>query len=274
MKFNLKALVVASAAALVAGHASAGMVTGYAENYVENGSLFLAVWDSSNNKSYVRDLGTYLDSFLPQGDRVRAAGFSTTLAAASSAFTTQFAGSTTNLRWAVIGVDNVSGDGTTSRYLTTVSANPSSTTNAGVRQIANNAVSYMGTLVDNGLVNDTSGAEYISTGTDGSDAAGTLIAAPLTSLFPSGISTNYGSAYFWLGTAVSTGSNAVAASWEQYSNGNQATMTLASDGSLIYNVAAFSAPPAPSAVPVPAAAWLMGSGLVGLIGAARRRKAA
>jgi len=43
-------------------------------------------------------------------------------------------------------------------------------------------------------------------------------------------------------------------------------VTLASNGDLTYV--------APSAVPVPAAAWLLGSGLLAMGGAIRRRKAA
>jgi hypothetical protein len=48
-----------------------------------------------------------------------------------------------------------------------------------------------------------------------------------------------------------------------------ATWTLNSDSSFMY-----MAPGAVSAVPVPAAVWLFGSGLVGLVGIARRRKLA
>ena len=46
-----------------------------------------------------------------------------------------------------------------------------------------------------------------------------------------------------------------------------ATWTLGSNGTLTYSV------PAPAAVPVPAAAWLLGSGLIGLVGVARRKSA-
>jgi hypothetical protein len=44
---------------------------------------------------------------------------------------------------------------------------------------------------------------------------------------------------------------------------------LSSGGQLTYNIASASAP-----VPLPAAVWLLGSGLMGLIGVGRRRRAA
>lgn len=46
-----------------------------------------------------------------------------------------------------------------------------------------------------------------------------------------------------------------------------ATWTLAADGTLSFN----GTEPQVSAVPIPAAAWLLGSGLLGLVGVARRK---
>jgi len=270
MKFNLKALVVASAAALVAGHASADMVTGYNEGATYNGSLFLAVWDSSNNKSYVRDLGTYLQSFLP-ATAAPAAGYSTTFTAATSAFTTQFGASTaSNIRWAVIGADSIDIDGSM-RYMTTMatSTTPTAFNTGGVRTVAANAASYMGDLTTaSGTDFSADGTEYVSTGVASTDAAGSLIAAPLNAYFSNSVFSDYGSAYFWLGTAADTNGDSAAAVWAQYSNGNLATMTLASNGTLSYSVSAV-----PTQLPVPAAAWLMASGLAAMGVAAKRRKA-
>ena len=57
----------------------------------------------------------------------------------------------------------------------------------------------------------------------------------------------------------------------RYGNaGNFATLTLAANGDLTYSLA----PEAVAAVPLPAAAWLMGAGLMAMGGMVRRRKAA
>jgi hypothetical protein len=50
------------------------------------------------------------------------------------------------------------------------------------------------------------------------------------------------------------------------------TASLATNGTL--TLAGNAAPPPPPAVPLPAAVWLFGSGLMGLVGVSRRRKAA
>lgn len=58
---------------------------------------------------------------------------------------------------------------------------------------------------------------------------------------------------------------------EQYENGAKWTFSLdgANNGTLTYSTNAAVAP-----IPVPAALWLLGSGLIGLVGVARRRKTA
>ncbi|HKQ29898.1 MAG TPA: VPLPA-CTERM sorting domain-containing protein, partial [Burkholderiales bacterium] len=71
---------------------------------------------------------------------------------------------------------------------------------------------------------------------------------------------------FFYVTPTSTSSTARARA-DRYADGlNIATWTLDTIGGLVYQV--------PSAVPIPAAVWLFGSGLIGLLGVARRRRLA
>ena len=75
---------------------------------------------------------------------------------------------------------------------------------------------------------------------------------------------------FYFTRTAATGATSTLANGGRYGNGTDfASVTLASNGDFSYTLAA-----PPSAVPLPAAAWLMGAGLVALGGAARRRKAA
>jgi hypothetical protein len=55
-------------------------------------------------------------------------------------------------------------------------------------------------------------------------------------------------------------------------DGTRYTFTLESDGDVVY--CAGTACPGAGVIPIPAAAWLFGSGLLGLAGVARRRTAA
>ena len=64
MKFALK-LIAASLALAAAGQASATIADQTNPGTVGGPEMFLAVWDSAAQKSYVRDLGIHFNDFLP-----------------------------------------------------------------------------------------------------------------------------------------------------------------------------------------------------------------
>lgn len=273
MNFKFKALA-AAAVMVVAGQASAAL----SDTFVTSGTLFLTVWDVNTNKSYVRDLGVDLDNFLPGASaKTPEAGLNQVFAnlPSSTLFATQFgASSSANIRWTVVGVDGIEGEGAGngSRSVSAFGSNPGTIVNGSVRGFAALAINFAGDLNQNTNVGEF--GEYGSTGTTATDGGGTGWGGSIAGVgLPGAIVSGFGSAGFYLGATSNDTSDldpSNASPMVRFANSlNFATMTLGSDGALTYNLE-----PALAAVPVPAAAWLMGAGLVAFGGAMRRRKAA
>jgi hypothetical protein len=277
MKFNLKMIAVAVAMVSAAGAANAALTGPDAST---GGSLALVAFNDVTKAWYIRDLGVTLNSFLPSsvttlagdegvtGNKTPGAGLSITKATGgyenfgdssfSSWVTTQGAA---NVRWMISASDNLSDEDSLSQArLLTTSANAAQTASNG--QVDN----YVSSGNAGGLVDLFGDAALYVTGTD-----------PI-----SGFNTNFGlgamglatldsaASLFYFARSSYIGGQPTAATKTQFGNADQyASFTLAANGDLSYSLA-----PATSAVPVPAAAWLLGSGLLAMCGAIRRRKAA
>ena len=274
MKFNLK--LIAAAAAMVAASAAHADL---ANNSTGNSSLALVAFNQDTGSYYVRDLGYTLNSFLPSsvitsandgggsavtGNKTPEAGLNITWAAGS--FSSWLAGQTSGaIAWTVAAGDNlVAGNLNLSRALVAVTAAPSGITNTVVRNAVSTSTGVSGLATQN---ND---------GTSWYDKTGSTIISTflVNNNFGTGTlnSLNTAASLFYYATTAATGSSTVAANAFSFANSlNTATLTLASSGVLTYDLQPAGGV---SPVPVPAAAWLMGSGLVALGGMVRRRKAA
>lgn len=254
MNIKMKALVAAVALA-AAGNANAAidyMSTG-------DGEMFFAVRDNVNNVSYALDLNVKLSAFLPTNAP------STLTYAADANLTNFLSTGSGNYSWAVMAGDTT-GPATAGglRFLTT------STANATTVGATTNGTLAGFSLVDTGFVAD------VNFKLIGSDSA---------------ISTNAEASYFeaafdtWSYNTTWTTTAGIGQSMNFYylaNSGSTTTFTtrvrpatltefagqwtLAQDGTLTYAAAV-----PPSAVPVPAAVWLLGSAMVGLVGVARRK---
>lgn len=278
--------LVAAVALAAAGQASAAIVTSQSGN----GELFLSVYDADAQKSYTRDLGLTIDQFLNTGTVAVASG--STLAFDPAATPAVVAGNVLSSGYKLtFGADSLLssfmgtngqlnsgitwGIGATDakgvhRYLSTTNADASTigTLNGGQLRNFKNADVYLGAV--NVMGTNLTGANGSSTATPSDGAAyvtsfGDRWAGNANFSSMAGVGTAQN---FFLLSTVGTGST-TAIAVAQYSNldGN-ATWNLAADGTLTYATAT-----APSAVPVPAALWLLGSGLVGMVGVARRKAA-
>ena len=291
-KFNLKTLAVAIALAAAGSQANAAMVNAQSGD----SSVIMYAWSASLGRSYSRDLGTDMDSFLYNGASAPTAGsypFNTTLNAdmpivagnvtnagyslafGANSLMTSWLGSgsalASDVQWGIAAVDGT-GSGSNFRALTTVQAGASSagTTNFELGSFEVNfdgfvqAHNALGTHVSN--LNGSSGS-------DGSNLAAANAATGFgvnwggaTSFFSTG-GVGQSLEFFFMAQS-STLAGAQATSVRYGNTDGFATWTLNSDGSLGYATAAAAV------VPVPPAVWLFGSGLLGLVGIARRKKTA
>lgn len=276
---RMKALVAAATMA-VAGQASAAL----SGDTQADGSLFLTVWDVVTNESYVRDLGVSIDGFVPGPALTSSAGATVGAGqfnfAGSSLFTSVFSDNTAaNLRWTIVGVDSEEFPGNNSRFVSTVNnayTGSPAILNAQVRGVSGNAVAFQSELIANGnpAFGDPGAIEFTSVGLGSTEGGGPNWGPNLgggSTLNHAG--DGFGTAQFWYAesnSALNAASPPTEATRFGNSPTNFATFSLGLDGAVTYALTASEV----TAVPLPAAAWLMGAGLLGLGGAARRRKAA
>jgi hypothetical protein len=285
MKFNLKMIAVAAAMVSAAG-ASHAALTDQSSATTNNGSLALVAFNTVSRAFYIRDTGLLLNSFLPSsvttlsgdgavtGDKTPAAGLTLTKASAGyssfgdSNFSTWLSGQTqSDVKWFFSGVDNSGTNAASSvkRFLTS-SANSSQTATNG--QLDN----YIGSGNAGGIYSvyqSGSNGPSASTKVDGAPGAwDTNFGLDATSAYLASLGDSVGLFYF--ARSAGTGATTTAAATTQFGNATgYATVKLAANGDFTYALA--GAPV--SAVPVPAAAWLFGSGLLSLGAFVRRRTA-
>lgn len=278
----MKKLLIASAI----GMAFAGPASALTTDTTSNGSLFLAVWDNSatGTYSYVQDLGTTINGFLPNGnvavtsldggpiagDKTPDAGLNLSF---NTSFLSSFTGNTANLSWSVVGYDNAAGNFTqNSRRLVTTTQ--IGTTTAG--NITNTGLTSVTTNI--GQVATTFAPSCTTAGCS-TFAIDNYLLTTLTDTLNKGVTTGLSTSQALGGTLemmyiTQTGTNpgaATAAGYDFFDNAyGRAVWSLSSAGQLTYSIA--GAPV--SEVPVPAALWLFGSGLLGLVGIGRRKSVA
>lgn len=236
MKSKLK-LVVAAVAMVVADQASAA----YA-----NGELMLTVWDKVGAKSYTRDLGINLDAVI-----ANPSAFSLNLDLSTDANYAGFlglpAGSASAATWSIVAARGASAPLPTQWGI--LATHPAGTVWSSASTVPATMMTYEG-VVNNQSINFNPAlvsevrtdpqAGYAGLSSWGDDmAGGLLIAGAIGSL---DLTLNHFDAQF----------NSIVT--------QMGSVSLSSNGFLT------TAP-----VPVPAAAWLLGSALIGMAGMARRR---
>ena len=286
MKLNLK-IIAAAAAMVAASGAHADFTPNLTNSTTGNSSLVLVAFNAVTNSYYYRDLGYNLNSFLPNavtttsgdgggspitGDKTSEAGFSQTWGAGSFASWLTGQANQADVRWTIAAGDGASTVGTTnlSRALVSFAVGSSSTaSNNSVRGAANTLSGVSGLIGQNGA---TLGYDAIGIG----GANGLTVPLSFLSNNSFGASTlsllgGVANLFYYTTTTGGGSLGSTLAPSTGFSNSlNTATLSLASTGELTYNLDA-AGPPA--AVPVPAAAWLLGSGLLAFGGMVRRRKA-
>ena len=264
MKVSVKQLIVGSALALSAAAALATPVTppsSYTYDQVgggsNNGGLFVAAWDAVRGVSIIEYLGVNMDAFLPA--TAEASGYSLefgTLDSYSSTFGTSVQ---SNIQYAVFAVDSSGVGNSGKRLMSTTGATAFSITNTGTSGTATNIDTIIANVLANSSYNNGVNPA-VATSSAEADYAGNI---NWSSLLGTSFNATVGTALnFFLASSTSNNPQAPA-TVDFYDNaGGFGKWLLSSAGVLTY---------AAAPVPLPAAVWLLFSGLAGLGAVARRR---
>ena len=266
---KLKALT----AALVIAATSQTAMGAILNSQTGNGELFMNIFDPVGERTYVRDLGILVSDFLPTGS-MTTAGSALTIAPDTLLQSWLAAASPTALNsmvWNIAAMDSAG----SWRYLTTEADSSTplpatlTQTNGQVSQYQAADVyvgavnAFAGHAVDNGSSSHVpaDGAAYSALGYNWSTKSNFSTVNPIgtSSLF-----------YLLKPNGTNTTGTLKALSDKFDNEFGDSIWLLEQNGTLNYTAASAAV----SAVPVPAAAWLLGSGLVGLVGVARRKKIA
>ncbi|MEJ0099949.1 MAG: VPLPA-CTERM sorting domain-containing protein [Pseudomonadota bacterium] len=270
MSFSIKHVVRAAIAASVvaAGSAHAAITlpsTG-------NGSLVLFVTNTVTQQVYARDLGLQVNSIISEGTGAGQTGtagayqtldYSLGSITADTTLSNFLTGDLGNFVWGVLAGDSSSSGTSVSaprRMVATagdnLTWNPNSPTNIALQNASAASNTFMQT-VSAALGSNSSVVTGIGTG------PGQFDETQLENFFGYGVSiegaVGVGNAQDFYLFASAGGSNGTASHIFQLND-----LTLSATGTL--------ASVASTEVPLPAAAWLFGSGLMGLAGIGRRRK--
>jgi len=226
------------------------------------GGLIVYVWDATTSTSLAEWLGGDSTTFGTPAATV--AGTTDYGVLGGSQFSSLFSASEVaagNVQFIVTAVNAVS-SGTPTADFTAAAGTPLTTSrNSALVTFAQNINTGIASVMD-GATACNNVNPCTATSTTAATYAGTSLA--LTKMGNIVLDGTAGGAALNFYQIVSPGANALMTPTQFAAGGNAATWTLSGAGDLVYSV-----PGAP--VPLPPALWLLGSGLLGLAGIARRK---